>query len=128
MASSPASYRTTRAVVLLLLAACRSSTLYCTAIGCVDEVDATITGVPPQTLVTVVASVSGRPMQSRTCMATNGSCLIAFEEFAPTIVTFDVSWGTQHKSFTLQPNYRINQPNGAECGPTCRYAPVTLSL
>lgn len=115
------------------LAACHgspSSPRACTLIGCANGFAVVVNGVPPQTLVTVVAGPSATPSAPLTCTADgNGSCPVYFDGGStPPTVTVQVSWTSNTATFTVQPVYQVSQPNGPDCEPTCHWAIITLSV
>ena len=86
----------------------------------------TIKGLPPQD----TAAVSAAPATpvNTTCTARADSSCAVFFDGAPSTIVVKVSWGSNAESFTVQPVYMINQPNGPNCEPTCHYALITLTV
>ena len=100
----------------------------CTLIGCFDGLRVEIHG-PADAEYEVVASGAEGESQTGGCVASSdGTCWVWFHGFHPSEVTLSVTGADQAVSVTLQPAYEVSQPNGPDCGPTCRLATVEIVL
>ncbi len=53
---------------------------------------------------------------------------IVFYGFAPREVTITVSWGTNKATQTFKPTYEVEQPNGPDCEPECRFGGIAFMM
>lgn len=115
--------------VLLTLAACQGITGACTLIGCHSGLTVKLDGAPAGAFRVEAFVAENGPRQVLDCtgVAQCGT-EVRFDNYTPESVTIRVTTAAGVTTQSFQPAYSDYQPNGAECGPTCRTATVTASL
>jgi hypothetical protein len=100
----------------------------CTLIGCESGLLVQLAQTPTGPYRIEVFSFAGGPHYVFEC-ANPGSCEPArFTDYTPASVTIRVTTSAGTREETAQPAYAESQPNGPNCGPTCRQATVTVAL
>ncbi len=100
----------------------------CTFIDCMSTFTVDVTGAPPQTSVTVLATASDGSSKTGTCVAASGACSVSLQDFAPSTATIRLSWNSQTTEFTVRPTYQASHPNGPDCPPACLNTRVAVSI
>ena len=100
----------------------------CTLIGCLNGLHVEIQGLPDTHYEVVVSEPDGESRVGSCVASPSGSCWVWFDDFYPSEVTINVTGADQTVSVTLQPAYQESQPNGPDCGPTCREATIEIDF
>jgi hypothetical protein len=118
-----------RTFVLLLALASSSACqmVDCTLIGCDSGLQVLLTGNFPVG-ARITAAAPGEPLRTVDCPATGPCARAFFPNFTSNRVSITIasSSGVTSRDFTL--TYKVFQPNGRDCGPTCSIAEVTFPL
>ncbi len=99
----------------------------CTLIGCDSGLLVQLQGAVPDTL-TITAQSPGGSAQTVTCTTAACTQYVFFRDFTPASVTISVRGAGVDLVRTVQPSYRVSQPNGKDCPPTCRQATVQIPV
>jgi hypothetical protein len=115
--------------VLLTLAGCQGITGACTLIGCHSGLVVQLDRAPAGAYRIEAFVAESGPRQVFDCAGVaQCGAETRFDDFTPETVTVRVITAAGTTTQTFQPSYSKYQPNGAECGPTCRTAVVTATL
>ena len=98
----------------------------CTLIGCTDGLSVFATNSRSDSVTIVVRSATGEVLATIGCRP-NAPCGTQLQNQTPATVTVTTQTSQGSSTVTFTPQYIINQPNGPECGPTCRQATINLS-
>ncbi len=99
----------------------------CTLIGCDSGLLVQMQGAVPDT-VTITAQAPGATAQTVVCTTSSCAQYVFFRDFTPASVTLTVRGAGIDIVRTVQPGYRVSQPNGDHCPPTCRQATVQIQV
>ena len=113
---------------LLVVSACGRA-VYCTLIGCDDQLTVALASAPAAGPWRVdVVTANGETASFECPDASRCGASAIFRNFAPTRATVTVTYGGRTGSTQVTPSYAQVQPNGKECGPICTQATVTVPL
>ena len=108
--------------LVFTLASCNE----CTTVGCDSGLEVRFSSAIP-----VGASVTASSQQygARTvnCSSSGPCSTVFFIDFLPTEVSVTVDLPTGSHTTEFSPEYRTFQPNGEDCGPTCRATAVQMT-
>ncbi|MEZ0372024.1 MAG: hypothetical protein ACAI44_23235 [Candidatus Sericytochromatia bacterium] len=115
-----------------LLSACTPEKA-CTLIGCVDGLNITLKGQVAQSY-TLKLKVQGQPDQNLSCPEgtsghicfPNGSVFV--NNYTPQSVEITYTAGEKTVTKKFNPSYSTSNPNGPDCGPTCKQARIELEV
>ena len=114
-------------IASLALAACSSTSVECTTIGCESGLTVNLEGAP-QGPWSISVSSQGVSFAQDCPAGTNCDGKRFFPGFMPALVTVTVTRGANTVQHFNQPTTQtIFQPNGPRCEPTCNQRSVTVA-
>ncbi len=114
------------AAAAAFLAACEGVGV-CTQIGCDSGLLVQVQEAVPDTL-TITADAPGLAAQTVVCTTASCAQYVFLRDFTPASVTLTVKGAGVDIVRNVQPAYRVSQPNGPHCPPTCRQATVQIQV
>jgi hypothetical protein len=112
------------AAVVITTTSCKQ---LCTLVTCGSGLEISFTGNVP-TGGRVTASTAGLPPRFFECPSDRPCTRASFGDFTPARVSITMQSSGAATTQEFTPTYRVWQPNGKDCEPTCRTAEIEMPL